>query len=467
MNRVILVIVLALSCAACSHLPPLPVATAPTPSARVEAAPAERAATFSFMLSVPLSELEALLRDQLSLPSAPDWQLVTEPKESPEVEVRYEAELLTPQIAIVGSTLIVKLQIAYFGSLRARVHTPFGWLRLSKGTHWGDRDQRALIELEVHTNLELAADYQLHAQSSLHEVKLAAPPIDQLCAGGAFKVCVPAEVAARPIHAELERRIRSRAESGLAHVDEQVRERASLASAAQRMWERLSAAQPALPSGETLQLRPRAIALSPPFINGDQVALAINLSAAPRFSIEPAPPASPPPSLGVEPPGSTFVPLSWLEPFAAIGEGLSVAARAQANEDGQLPTQIELLGPAQSEGRFLLALGLRREGQARKVYGEAELVHAGDQLKLGAINLTADSERLLALAKIDRAAFLAAAGSLAYRPSAALDARTRSLRALIADSLAPLPIDPLASVQPNIVATRSGPGGVWLEVELR
>lgn len=467
MNRVILVIGLALSCAACSHLPPLPVVSAPTPSMRVEAPPAERDATFSFMLTVPLSELEALLRDQLSLPSAPDWQLVTEPKESPEVEVRYEAELLPPQIAITGSTLIVKLQVAYFGSLRARVHTPFGWLRLTKGTHWGDRDHRALIEVEVHTNLEVSADYQLHAQSSLHEVKLTAPPIDQLCAGGAFKVCVPAETAARPIHAELERRIRSRAEGGLTHVDEQVRERASLAPAAQRMWDQLSSAGPALASGETLQLRPRAIALSPPFIQGDQVALAINLLAAPRFSSEPAPPASPLPPLVVSLPGSTFVALSWLEPFSAISDGLSAAARAQANDDGQLPTALELLGPAQSEGRFLLALGLAREGQARKVYGEAELTCTGEQLKLGAVSLTAESERLLALAKIDRATFLGAASGLGYRPSAALDARTRSLRTLLTDSVAPLPIDPLANARPNIVAARSGPGGVWLEAELR
>jgi Domain of unknown function (DUF4403) len=469
MNRVILVIALALSWGACTHLPPLPKLAAPIPGARVDAAPAEREATFSVLLSAPLSELEALLRDQLTLPSAPDWQLVTEPGKSPEVEVRYEAELLAPQIAITGQTLVLKLQVAYFGALRARVHTPFGWIRLTKNTRWGDSERRGMIEVEIHSALELGTDYQLRAHSTLEDVKLTAPPIDALCAGGAFKVCVPAEVAAAPIHRELERRIRDKVDAGLARVDEQVAERASLTGFAERMWQHWFTAPVALASGERLQLRPHALFLSPPFIAGDQLAVALSFSASPIFQNE-APSAAPalPPLQVVSPDATlkTLVPLTWHEPLAAISTGLSVAVRLIPSQDGQTPTQIALLGPAPNADRFLVALSLEREGQARTVYGEAALLCEGDSLKLTALSLSADSENLLALAKVERATFLAAASSAAYRPSQALDQRTRSLRALLAESLSPLPIDPLPNIQTRLVSARSAEDGVLLEAEL-
>jgi hypothetical protein len=466
MNRVILVIALALLSSACMHLPPLPQPSAPAPSARVDAPPGTREATFSILLAAPLSELEALLRDQLTLPSAPDWQLVTEPGKSPEVEVRYEAELLAPRIALSGQTLTLKLQVAYFGALRARVHTPFGWVRLSKGTQWGDAERRGIIEVTIQSVIEVGPDYRLHAQSLLQDVKLSAPPIDQLCAGGAFKICIPAEVAARPIHAELERRIRARVEPGLARVDEQVSERASLARVAERMWQHLFSATGALASGEHLRFGAHALMLSYPFLLGDQLAVVLSISAAPVFDNQPAAPATELPPLVVAAPGATFVPLGWLEPFVAINAGLSSAVRLLPRTDEQTPTEIRLLGPAPSESRFLVALGLERAGQKRTVYAECALSFAEDSLKLDALTLSDESERLLALAKIDRATFLAAAGRASYRPRAALDARVRSLRALIADGLSPLPIDPLPNVQARIVSARAAQGGILLEAEL-
>jgi hypothetical protein len=140
--------------------------------------------------------------------------------------------------------------------------------------------------------------------------------------------------------------------------------------------------------------------------------------------------------------------------------------RVALRDDEQTPTKIDLIGPAASAGRFILALGLEREGQARTVYGEASLSAVDDSLKLDALSLSADSERLLALAKIDRATFLAAASSASYRPRTSVDARIRSLRALIADGLAPLPIDPLPNVQARIVSARASAGGILVEAEL-
>jgi len=84
--------------------------------------------------------------------------------------------------AAAGQTLILKLRIAYFGALRARVHTPFGWLRLTKNTKWGDAKRRAQIDVEIHTELELGADYQLRARSSLHALSFSAPRQSWSCA---------------------------------------------------------------------------------------------------------------------------------------------------------------------------------------------------------------------------------------------------------------------------------------------
>jgi hypothetical protein len=468
MVRLLLATVLALSCVACTHLSPLPQPVAEATVARVDAAPAEREATITVTLSAQRSELEALLRDQLSLPSAPEWQRVSEPDKSPELDIRYEAELLPPQIELQGQTLVLKLQVAYFGALRARVHTPFGWLRVTKGTSWGDAEHRGLIEVDIHTTLALGEDYQLHAQSVLHDVRLTAPPIASLCAGGAFKVCVPAEVAARPIHDELERRIRARVDAGLAQVDQQVRERSSLTRFAQRLWEGLHGTGQALPDGARLSLRPRALSLGFPAMEGDQLVIALGIRAAPLFQGEPAEAVAPLPPLRVESPGPTTIALTWLEPFDAISSGLSAKlSPASGDRPESSPTRLALLGPAASEGRFVVALGLEREGQVRSAYGEASLLAVADSLKLDGLRLTPDSERLLALAKIDQATFLAVASSASYRPSAALDARIQSLRSLIAESLAPLPIDPLAHVQARIVSARAAQGGLLLEAELR
>lgn len=460
-------LLLALSLGACAELPPLPVLSPPAAVPRLDQAPQIPEATFSLTLSAPLSELAALLRDQLTLPSAPDWQLVTQPKASPEVEVRYEAELLEPEIAIAGQTLILKLRVAYFGALRARVHTPFGWLRLTKNSKWGDAERRAQIEVEIHTELELGADYQLRPRSSLHALSFSAPPIDKLCAGGSFKICVPAETAAGPIHAELERRIRPRAESALTRVDQLVSERASLAAAAERMWRRLNAPGPALGSGESPQLRPRALSISPPFVAGDQASVVLNIFASPIFTREPPAPSPPLPALSVAAPSATVVPLDWIESVAALNQGLTRALRAQASGEEGLPTKLTLLGPAAGTGRYLFALELARAGQVRSVYAEATLLPAGDQLKLDAVSLTPESAQLLALAKVDAATFTAAICSVGYRPSAALAERVNGLRGLLSESIAPLPIAVLSDVRPTLVSVHSANEGLWLHAELR
>jgi hypothetical protein len=165
-------------------------------------------------------------------------------------------------------------------------------------------------------------------------------------------------------------------------------------------------------------------------------------------------------------PGATLVPLNWLESLPTVSAGLSTAVRLAPSDDGKTPTKIDLLGPAASEGRFLVALGLEREGQARTAYGEGTLALAGDTLRLDALTLTPESEQLLSLAKVDKEIFLSAASAASYRPSAALDARVRSLRALIADSLAPLPIDPLPNAQTRLVAARAAGNLLWLEAEI-
>lgn len=468
MNRVSLVALLAVLSAACSHLPPLPQPVAPLPAVRIDPPLPPREANFALSLAVPVSELVSLLRDQLTLPSAPDWQLVTAPGKSPEVEIRYEAELLPPQIALQANTVSLSLQVAYFGSFRARLHTPFGWVRLTKNTKWGDAERRGLIEVQIQAALELSPDYRVHSQSTLHEVKLTAPPIDELCAGGAFKVCVPAETAAGPIHRELERRVRERVEAGLRKVDEQVAERASLTRLAQHMWEQLSGSSRTLPSGETLRFDPRTLSLSYPLLVADQIMIILNIGAVPTFQSGAGGPSTALPPLVVAAPGSTRVPLSWVEPLGAISAGLTQAVRLAAADSEQVPTQIELLGPASEASRWLVALKLAREGQERTVFGHAALgFPGGDALKLSEITLTRDSEDLLSLARIERSAFLSAAEGALYRPSAALNSRVAALRGALADSVAPFPVDPLPNAQVQLLSARAAQGGVLLEVELR
>jgi hypothetical protein len=201
-------------------------------------------------------------------------------------------------------------------------------------------------------------------------------------------------------------------------------------------------------------------------VAGDQLAVVLGIRATPIFNSEPPTLASALPALSVAEPGATLVPLNWLEPLATVSAGLSNAVQLTPSDDGQTPTKIELLGPAVSEGRFLVALGLSREGQTRTAYGEAALALEADKLRLDALSLTPDSEQLLTLAKVDKESFLKAASAASYRPSAALDARIRSFRALIADSLAPLPIDPLPNAQARLVSARAAGNVLWLEAEL-
>lgn len=433
------------------HRQPLPVLSVPAITERSEVVPAAPLSTLTIALSVPLAALQELAQQRLQIPGEADWRTVTGDGESPELGIRYQAELATPLLRSEGQTLRTSLPFRYHGSFRARAKTPFGWIWLTKNTRWGSREQPGTIELMISSQLSVDGNWQLSAHSTLTDVALTAPDVDKLCAGKVFKVCVPVEMVRERVHRELEQQVRARAEPGLAELDAQLPARVDLPALARDVWQRLSAGL--AKNGETLGLAPEGMSLGAPTVMEDAVVAELRIWGRPRWSREPLPAASPlppPTELGQ---GSNDLHFTVMASLDELSQGLSVglAGAAQTGADYRLST-VQLLGPAASAQRFLLAITITDGDSSALAYGEASLLIDGQSVGLSDLQLFADSQPLLAAAGYSPAALVATFSALRHSLTPQLDDRLNGLRNLLASSVLPWPVSPLAGVKATLQA---------------
>lgn len=445
--------------ASCRHQP-LPVVQAPTVSAREDALPTPPLSTLVIPLSVPLSALQQLLQERLQLPGEADWRNVTAEGESPEVAIRYQAELAEAQLASAGNVVHTTLPIRYHGSFRARAQTPFGSIWLTKNTRWGSRERPGTIALTISSELSIDGSWQLASHSTLTQVALTAPDVDKLCAGKVFKVCVPVDMVKGRVHRELEQQVRARAEPGLRELDAQVAARVDLPALARAVWQRLQAGLTA--DGETLLLAPEGLALGHPAVTGDAVVAELRVWARPRWSAEGTPVASPLPPPSELGGSANDVHLSLALPFPALSQGLSTGLAAlPASARGYRVSALSLIGPAASPQRYLLAIALSDDDDSSATaYGEASLLLEGASVGLSDVQLGTSSEPLLAAAGYPPAELSAQLAQLRQPLAPQLDARLNALRALLASSVSPWPASPLPGVATVLTAAYAGRDGV-------
>lgn len=454
--------------AACAHrYASLPVLAVPAQVQRQDVIPSLAPSAMAVPIAIPLAELTQLMRERMVIPDMPDWKQVTESDHSPELSIRYAAELLAPRIASEGQTLRITLPVAYHGSFKARVKTPFGWMWLTKGTNWGDAERRGLIEVEVASQLDISSAWQLTSSTSLVDVRLTPPPISKLCTSGAFKLCVPADMVTERVHRELDARVREKVASGLAEVDAQIAQRVNLPELSRMVWERLQQARAGLSSGETLALAPEQMALSYPVVQGDVLQAELRVWGKASTAAPASGAALPPPS------GNTWsgndvelhVPVSLPTLSAAFTRAL---ANAPALRSGDKVTRLELLGSSAAHpGDWLLAATLSVEERSFIVYAQGVLTPTAAGQALIDVRLLPESQQLLSAANVNGAELIAQL-QVGADLSALLDERLNAARTLLAQAVAPWPANALEGARAYVHGGyAAGAAGVLLVVKAR
>ncbi|HEX6244589.1 MAG TPA: DUF4403 family protein [Polyangiales bacterium] len=465
MIRLMLLASSLLASAGCAHRGPLPVLVAPAAVTREDALPELPGSSLVIPLSVPVAALTQLVQERLSIPSAPDWLQVTSEGDSPEVGIRYHAELGELQLQPEGPVVHTTLLIRYFGSFRARAKLPFGWTWLTKNTAWGSRERPGTIAIRVGTRLTLAPDWQLRAESVLEDVVLTAPDVDKLCAGKVFRVCVPIEVARGQVHAELERQVRARAADGLHELDAQLMQHADLQSLAQRVWQRLQEPREAA-DGTRLSLSPETMTLSHPRVQADQLVIDLSVQGRPRWSAEAqvqprALPAAAEPSAA-----SNALHVTLALARTTLSERLTAALASEPNDAGYRVTALRLLGPALTPARWLLSVTLASDARSGELYVEAGLEPHGATLHLTAVQPLPGAQPLLDATDFD-AAQLANALARPADLSPDLARPLAEVRALLAASVSPWPVSPLVGVTARLESVYAARDGVVLTAVAR
>jgi hypothetical protein len=452
---------------ACARPQPLPQLVAPAVVPREDPLPAPAASTLRIPVGIPLADLQELLREHLTLPSLDDYQIVSDEGQSPEVAIRYTAELLPPEFSSEGEVLHVRVPIAYHGSFRARAKTPFGWVWLTKGTDWGNPKAQGRIDVSLDVRVGVGGDWTLSTTSALRELRFTAPPVEKVCTRGLFKLCVPAEWVAERVHQELDRRVRERVERGLAEADAQARERVNLAGVAAQVWTRLQGAQRMPSTGEPLYVAPEQLGVTPPEVRGDALVSDVRVWCRPGST-------APVPSALAAPAGGDFPGdhVEWLSraTYAELQTAFNVAvASGPRLPSGQRVTGLSLLGTAPEPGRWLLGIALV-DGAERHftLYGAATLHADGSALHVDDLMLLPDSERLAATAKLlsrDLQASLAQAVHIELLP--VLDAHVGALRAALSEAISPWPTYVLAEARVQLLGVFAAGGGMalYLRVE--
>jgi hypothetical protein len=338
-----------------------------------------------------------VLRQKVTLPSVAEWSQVTPPGDSPEISVRYQADLGDPAVAASGMRVRTTLPIHYFGAFRARARTPFGWLWLTKDTPWGTSARRGTIEVQVDTLFSVSPDWRLGVRSSLADLRLKAPPVEKLCTSGVFKVCVPAEWVRERVHREIDRQVRAQASRGLAEADAQISSGLDLARLVNVVWERLHAEVPE-ERGETLAIAPRGLALGPAMVRGDSLLLELVIWSQPQWAVaHHQAPTALPSATQLAATGRDEhldIPVS----LAALSERMTKGLRAAAPGTREVASELKLLGPADEPGRWLIGLVLAEPYASRLVYGDATLALEGADLGLGDPHWSSASHGLLVAA---------------------------------------------------------------------
>jgi hypothetical protein len=442
----------------CSHQP-LPVVSAPAVAEREDTVPDAPLSTLIIPLTVPLPLLYQLIQERLQIPGEADWRTVTREGQSPEIAIRYQAELSTPKITIDGRTVHITLPIRYFGSFRARARTPFGSIWLTKNTRWGNRERPGLIELTVSSELAIDADWQLHSHSSLTGVELTAPDVDKLCAGKLFKICVPVDEVKERVHRELEQQIRALAEPRLQELDAQVAARADLPTVARRVWRRLQAGSSA--NGDTLALAPERMSLGYPTVTTDAVIAELRVWGRPRWSSAAFPEAIPLPPPAETDKAVNDVHFTVMSRLMNLSQGFSNGlASLPENRDGFRISEVKLVGPAAGAQRFVLAIQVSDGDVSSTAYGETSLLLDGASVGLREVLLSDTSSPLLAAAGYTPADLVALLSQLRCPLAPLLEARLSGLRALLANSISPWPANPLQGVRATLEAAYATRGGV-------
>ncbi|MFT3924108.1 MAG: DUF4403 family protein [Myxococcales bacterium] len=449
---------------ACAHRPPLPVLPPPAVRPRTDGVPPLPLSTLVVPLAVPLSGVQDVLRQRLVIPSVKDWQQVTPPGESPEVGIRYQAELGAARFATTGSLVRTSLPIHYYGSFRVRAKTPLGWLWLAKNVAWGSKDKRGTIELAVDSELSVSPAWQLSTRSSLGGVTLTAPDVEKLCAGKIVKVCVPVEVVRDRLHRELDKQVRERASAGLAELDGQAAARTNLAGIAQEVWSRLQASV-AQGQGDPLWLRPEGMALSSLVVSDDALRSELRVWARPGWgtSVSDARPLPAAAELG---PPAEDVYFDTRLGLQAVSDGFShILSALPANGDDIRLERIDLLGPAEAPGRWLVAMRLADDDRSATVYGDALLLPEERALRLSELQLTEASTALVVTAGFKPATFVELVDQAARCAlDEVLDGRLAAVRGALAESVAPWPVSFSSSTRASVQAAYADQDHVLLRV---
>jgi hypothetical protein len=417
-------------------------------------------------LTVPLPLLQQLVQERLQLPGEAEWRTVTSEGQSPEIGIRYQAELNAVNFAIEGRTVRVTLRILYYGSFRARARTPFGSIWLTKNTSWGSRERPGVIELTMSSDLTIDADWQLHSRSSLTGVALTAPNVDKLCAGKAFKVCVPVDMVKDRVHREIEQRVRALAEPQLPELDAQVAARVDLPAIARGLWRRLQEGLSA--NGDTLALAPERISLGYPAVTGEAVTAELRVWGRPRWSVATSPNATPlPPPAEVDGAANDihFIVMSRL---SDLSQGLSAGLTSlPQNDDDYRVREVKLVGPAAGAGRFVLAITVSDGENSSTAYGETSLLLDGTNVGMREVQLSDASSPLLTAAGYTPADLVALLSQLRCPLASLLEARLSGLRSLLASSISPWPTNPLQGLRLTLEAAYATRGGVTFSATAR
>ena len=125
--------------------------------------------------------------------------------------------------------------------------------------------------------------------------------------------------------------------------------------------------------GQRLAPAPEAMTLSYPALQGDALVIALNLWGHPSWSSAPQAEARPLPAAAEL--GASHNELSFLVPLSreTLGQRLGAALDTLPNEQGYRVSELQLLGPASTPGRWLWAARLSSEDDSALVYAESAL----------------------------------------------------------------------------------------------
>jgi hypothetical protein len=351
--------------------------------------------TLTLPLSADLTTFEPLVREaieqQLALEQK-DWTRVTDKGDSPEIETRMHARLEPPALAVHKGTLRIAVEIAYWGDVRGRAKTPFGWIWLTRSEDWGTKAAPGRIKLTVSIRPRIGEDLSFDTHSELEDVVFDAPPGEKLCTDTLIRVCISREEAAARVHKELGREIRSQAPALLRTLDARIEREVALRPFVSQALKVLAS-----PDAHDLSIRVRELALGPLGGKRSQLRMDAELGLVVELGAQRAHDAAIPP---VEAPRGRDNELVFDAKvgYAGLGEDLT---RALGDiRAGELSLRrVAVPGAATSGGQLMLALTLQREQDALTVYATAEPQLAGDVLTLASVQIDeASRAALLSLA---------------------------------------------------------------------